>query len=65
MDGAPSVQMPKHFTQDIPFVSRYEDKTLKYLVFCLFWAALCNRKGFLEFYHHFQILQMLQLNFHR
>jgi hypothetical protein len=26
--GAPSVQMPTQFSQDRPFVSRYEDKTL-------------------------------------
>jgi hypothetical protein len=27
-DGSPSVQMPMQFSQDRPFVSRYEDKTL-------------------------------------
>jgi hypothetical protein len=50
-DAAPWVQMPTQFSQD--------------RLFCLLVSAdLCNRKSFLEFHHHLQILQMIQHNIH-
>jgi hypothetical protein len=49
IDGAPSVQTPTQFSQDRPFVFRYEDMALNISCTLLFQAAFCNRKVSLNF----------------
>lgn len=51
IDWAPSVQVPTQSSQDRPFVSRFEEKTLYVNISRLF---LCNKR-LLEFNHHLQI----------
>jgi hypothetical protein len=64
IDGTPSVQMPTQFSQDRPFVSRYEDKTLNISCDMLVSGSSLQQKSLLEFHNHLQISQMLQHNFY-
>jgi hypothetical protein len=45
-DGAPSVQMPTQFSQETPFVSRHEGKTLNVSCHLLVSGSSLQQKKF-------------------